>query len=110
MQLIDPICEANCKPHIGKPVCVVMVDGTTIYGTLGGLKGDKLTLRSSLGAGEGEEITTNQLKEKKGKGKKAQTKALGPARYPYPAYPYPGELVLDLALIALLFLIPFVWI
>ncbi|MDF2922704.1 MAG: hypothetical protein K0R57_1618 [Paenibacillaceae bacterium] len=106
MELINPICDAGVKPHIGKHVCVVLVDGTTIYGTLGGLNGQQLMLRSCLETGEA--LSTNGVKAKaqlEKRGKKVKVSGFG-----YPGYGHHRELGLDLALIALLFAIPFLWI
>jgi small nuclear ribonucleoprotein (snRNP)-like protein len=110
VQLIDPICDANIKPYLGKHVCVVLTDGTTIYGTLGGLNGQQLMLKSCLEGGE--VVSTNSVKAKsqlKKKQEQAKTSALG-APYGYGGYPYGAGFGLDLALIALLFAIPFLWI
>lgn len=112
MELINPICDTNVRPHLGKHVCVVLLDGTTIYGTLGGLNGEQLILKSCLEGGE--VVSTNSSKAKaqlQKKHKKAQTAAFGGYYgYPYGGYPYGGGFALDLALIALLFAIPFLWI
>lgn len=108
MELINPICDEKLRPHLGKHVCVVLVDGTTIYGTLDGLNGQQLMLKSCFA--DGEPLSTNSAKAKAQltkKGKKAQTSAWG---YPYGGYGYGGAWGLDLALIALLFAIPFLWI
>lgn len=111
MELINPICDANLKPHLGKHVCVVLVDGTTIYATLDSLNGQQLMLRSCIPGGE--TVSTNSVKAKsqlEKKHKKAQTSAFGGYGYGYGGYPYGGGFGLDLALIALLFAIPFLWI
>lgn len=107
MQPIHPICEETVKPHMGKHVCVVLTDGTEVYGTLGGLQGNQLVLNSCYPGGEG--IATSSTKGKgrsKSKGKQVRTSGFG---Y-YPPYPYGGALLLDLALIAFLFAVPFLWI
>lgn len=106
MELIDPICEAKVNPYLGKHVCVVLLDGTTIYGTLGGLKGEQLMLNSCFG-GEAAATANAKQSQLKRKREKARTTAFG---YPYGPYPYGGALALDLALIALLFAIPFFFI
>lgn len=104
MELITPICDEKIRPHVGKHVCVVLVDGTTIYGTLDGLNGQKLMLKSCFAGGGG--LSTNSVTAKNQLAKKqknAKTSAFG----------FPGfgtGLGLDLALIALLFAIPFLWI
>ncbi|MNC30428.1 hypothetical protein D3C75_787110 [compost metagenome] len=104
MELITPICDEKIRPHMGKHVCVVLVDGTTIYGTLDGLNGQQLMLKSCYAGGEG--VSTNSTKAKAQLSKKqktVQTSALG--------VPFGGAgFGLDLALIALLFAIPFLWI
>lgn len=109
MELINPICDEKLRPHVGKHVCVVLVDGTTIYGTLDGLNGQQLMLKSCFAGGEG--VSTNSAKAKTQLAKKqkpVQTSAFG--GYPYGGFGYGGGFGLDLALIALLFAIPFLWI
>lgn len=111
MELINPICDEKLRPHMGKHVCVVLVDGTTIYGTLDGLNGQQLMLKSCFAGGEA--VSTNSTKAKAQLSKKqktAQTSAFG--GYPYGGgFGYGGGAWgLDLALIALLFAIPFLWI
>lgn len=108
MELIDPICDEKIRPHLGKHVCVVLVDGTTIYGTLDGLNGGQLMLKSCLAGGEA--VSTNSAKAKAQltkRHKKAQTSAFGGGFY---GPGYGAGFGLDLALIALLFAIPFLFI
>lgn len=109
MELITPICDEKLRPHLGKHVCVVLVDGTTLYGTLEGLNGQQLMLKSCFAGGE--TVSTNGSKAKAQLSKKqktVQTSAVG--GYPYGGYPYGAGFGLELALIALLFAIPFLWI
>lgn len=114
MELLSPICDAKLKPHLGKHVCVILHDGTTIYGTLGGLNGQQLMLGSCLQGAEA--LSTNAVQAKsqlQKNSKKAKVNALGapgPGLGGYPGFGYPGQFGLDLALIALLFAIPFLWI
>lgn len=109
MHLIDPITEDGVKDHIGKPVCVVLKDGTHLYGELVGLNGTQLSVKSAE-AGEGT-LSTNSVKAKaaleKTAKKAAQGKTSAVAGFP----PFAGGvLALELALIALLFVIPFFFI
>jgi hypothetical protein len=99
MEFISPINTETCASYYGKPVCAVLHDGSRVYGYLNKVENGQLLLSHQptlTGA-------TSQLK----KSKKAQTSAV----YPYPPYGhFPGGiLALELALIALLFAVPFFW-
>jgi hypothetical protein len=105
MHHIHPICNDTIKPHMGKHVCVVLLDGTEVYGTLGGLEGNQLVLNSCFPCDEGGAANIAGAKGKgKGRGKQAQTSAYG---FYGPIQPYGGRFLFDLALIAFLFAIPF---
>ncbi|WP_010271492.1 hypothetical protein [Paenibacillus senegalensis] len=136
MHRIYPITEEACKPFWGRPVMVVMNDGTRHIGTLSGIVKNQLILNDESGNPyslsypadhkTGKSSKRAKLNAKAG-GKNKKTKsgeatvsayspgpvfedgAYGPQRwqgYGYRPFPYFGErLALDLAAIALLFLI-----
>jgi hypothetical protein len=102
MEVISPINLQSCSPHIGKQVCAVMRDGTQIIGYLNRVDNERLYLSASPQVQE-EAATKGRKKKKLAKGKAAEAQA----SFVNP-YFYPGEIALDLALITLLFIIPFV--
>ncbi|MEI7025111.1 hypothetical protein [Paenibacillus sp. y28] len=126
MHVIHPICEEKCKPFYGRPVCVVMHDGTRYFGTLSRLHNNELILNEAAPAGISHKSSLTAAPAKKSKNKK-HTKAAGAAQapataklssfgpYPYGGYngyagysPYGfggGRVALGLASIALLFLL-----
>lgn len=67
MYPIYPIHEETCKPHYGRPVLVVLQDGTRHMGILSKLEGGKLILNEAPEA---------ETKGKK-KAKKVKTRASG---------------------------------
>ncbi|AFH60058.1 hypothetical protein ACVNS2_05150 [Paenibacillus caseinilyticus] len=113
MKRIHNICEEECKPHYGKPVVLLLRDGTEVYGTLSRIHGGQLILNETAENGAAGNVTLNQKKSKKGTAPKAagkteaSTQAFGPypGPSPYgPVYPF-APILLDLALIALLFVL-----
>jgi small nuclear ribonucleoprotein (snRNP)-like protein len=118
MRPIYPICEATCKEHYGKPVVIFLKDGGELSGVLSGFENGQLILNddSMPGAGVssriGKKTTKSASKSRKGakgarngKSAEAATSAypFGPYPYPYPVFNPFGRIVLDLALVALLF-------
>ncbi|MDQ1911527.1 hypothetical protein RAC89_13905 [Paenibacillus sp. GD4] len=104
MQAISPIHAEAISPYIGRQVCAVLHDGSRIYGTITGVDGGHFF------AGRSYARSLHTLYErKKAKSQiinrnkaKAKTKAFG--------YPFGGAYALSLALISLLFLVPFFWV
>ncbi|MGG6311353.1 hypothetical protein [Paenibacillus macerans] len=119
MQQIYPVCEESCKPHIGKTVCAVLQDGRYYVGTITGVSDKGVELNGGY-ASDANVLSTQpakakkQLQHMKSKTKaQAKTKAFGYGPgYPGPGYGYGYDygLGLDWAAIALLFLIPFLFI
>lgn len=134
MHRIYPINEEVCNQYWGRPVMVVLNDGTRHIGTLSGIEKNQLVLNGevdhehgSLSAGglkSGGHRTKSKKKSRlalkattKGRRKKggpelAKASGFGPgpegywSGYGYRPFPYFGErLAIDLAAIALLFLI-----
>ena len=101
MQIISPVNADTCSSYIGKPVCAVLHDGSRYYGYLSSIEDGRLMLRM-----EPESAETSTKKKKK-----ANQEAKTTGYYPYPPYGYypRGALALELALIALLFVVPFFW-
>lgn len=99
MDIISPINAETCSSYYGKPVCAVLYDGTRVYGYLKSVDDGRLLLSDRSETAE----TSSRLR----KGKKAKTSAY----YPYSPFGiFPGGvLALELALIALLFAVPFFW-
>ncbi|MFD2670280.1 hypothetical protein [Marinicrinis sediminis] len=128
MEPIYPICEEKIRPHIGKPVCAVLHDGTHIYGNVAGFEGDQLMLRfddrvGTYGEAAGGKVSSKKKKAGsagksaavKNKGKKKQGQAEIAGYYPYGPYPYypgygAGLFALSVGLIAALFVAPFFFI
>ncbi|WP_051235973.1 hypothetical protein [Paenibacillus pinihumi] len=124
MHRIHPVCAETIQPHIGQHVCIITNDGKHLYGSLDGIRGGKLYLRGGL---EGPRLSAVQKHAKsaggsrrKGLQKTAKTKS-----YPYGyGSPYGGYggyggfgghgfgsgFGIELALIATLFLLPFLFI
>ncbi|MED4604149.1 hypothetical protein P9314_26330 [Paenibacillus validus] len=124
MKPIYPIGEAGCRPHYGKPVCVILKNGTEIFGTLIGVKKGELILsydeEEAVAPASGPTRSSRRSPKKKapasgkraGKGTAAEHIAqasahpFGPS--PYPAYPvsvlqHGRRVVLDIGLVGLLF-------
>ncbi|MEK8132118.1 hypothetical protein WMW72_29895 [Paenibacillus filicis] len=127
MKRIYPISEAECKSHYGKPVLIIMHDGSEVYGILSRIEDGRLILGAEEEGGEAiveaqasAKARARALKKtngRAGKNGKALISKAGEAvktsAYPYGPYPYPpnpffpgrGRFILDLALIALLFVL-----
>ncbi|PYI50872.1 hypothetical protein [Paenibacillus flagellatus] len=126
MNRIDPVTEESCSRFIGMPVCAVLHDGTRHYGVISRVSGGKLILNDTPETSQ----TSGSVKRSKGKASTSARPKSGKAKkgapagqaaisafpaevgygYPYPSpypYPYPfgGRIALDLAAIALLFLL-----
>ena len=100
MEMISPVTAEACSPYIGRPVCAVLHDGSRYYGYLHSVEGGQLRLRSE------QDAAVTSMKKKKRHAPEASTKAF----YPFSPFGYQrGTIALDLALIALLFAIPFFW-
>jgi hypothetical protein len=48
MQQITPICEDTIRPHIGRPVCAVMHDGTYLIGTIADCRNGQLYFQGGV--------------------------------------------------------------
>ncbi|MDN4605782.1 hypothetical protein P5G61_31485 [Paenibacillus sp. F6_3S_P_1C] len=118
MYRINPICEETVSPHVGRSVCLVMNDGRHMYGTLGQCRDGKIYLN---GCFEGPRLCSVKSKEQLVKSskknavatKKVKSSAYGPYGYGgygggYGGYGYGAGI--DLALVATLFLLPFLFI
>lgn len=111
-----PLSAESCRGYIGKHVCAVLRDGTEVVGTLRGVSDKGLEIdfanptASVLSAKGKQGKPSKKFKSSKGK---AATSAFGPGYgYGYGGYsPYwgPGN-ILAWEAIALLFLIPFLFI
>ncbi|CAM2865946.1 hypothetical protein PASE110613_05060 [Paenibacillus sediminis] len=108
MEFINPISADGCRPYIGRPVCAVLYDGTQVVGTVRDATNDGLFFDNPYAG-----ATVLSLQPAKAKKQmieqmnKAKTSAFGYG-YPY-GYGY-GYGSLAWASIALLFLIPFLFI
>ncbi|MGG3505513.1 hypothetical protein ABES58_08545 [Paenibacillus lautus] len=110
-----PISAEGCRGYVGKTVCAVMRDGTEVVGTIRGVHDRGLELEFANPS-----VYTLSTKGKKGKKSSksaksgAQTSAFGPYGYgggygAYGGYGWGGN-VFAWEAIALLFLIPFLFI
>lgn len=114
MDLISPVNMETCRAYIGRPVCVILQDGTYMIGTLSGVSESGIHLNGGH-AGEATLSTKAKVaqKELNHLGQKALTSAYGPAQ-PYPVggynYGYAASRAFAWTAIALLFLIPFLFI
>ena len=126
MEPIYPLNEDRIRPLCGNVVCIVMKDGTEHVGVLSGCRGGRLYLNGDAsGTAGGPKIRGDRAQGRKSNSKKtAKGKASsslqkdaasdaftqawgygGPGYYPGPYYPFGAALAIDLALIALLFLV-----
>lgn len=107
MKPIHPISVKSCKAYYGKPVCIILKDGAQLVGTLSRLENGKLILNDKPAV----RLQTKTPKSGAKKGKPgAKTKKALEAQTtahlyaPAPVHPFGGgRIVLDSALIALLF-------
>ncbi|WP_028548888.1 hypothetical protein [Paenibacillus sp. UNC451MF] len=111
MKHIHPINEDTCREHYGKPVLIILRDGSELVGVLSRYDNGKLILNSqgTPAAATTESISSRRSDTKSKKPKiRAKTKATVSALPPGPETgfsPFGGELALDLSFIALLFLL-----
>lgn len=109
MKAIQPISTEQCRPYYGKPVCVVLRDGTELFGTLSRFDGNKLILNEEATVSTKKtKAIKSTIKSKKGNtarkaaasGQTANTLSSGPV----PGFsPFGGPIALDSASIGLLF-------
>lgn len=102
---INPINAETIAPYIGEPVCVVLRDETCYHGYLSGIQGGKLYLSGGADAGT---LSTSATKAKSQLTKVA--KEVKTSAYGYGGFGGYGGYGWDLALISLLFLLPFFFI
>ncbi|QLG37343.1 MULTISPECIES: hypothetical protein [Paenibacillus] len=118
MYRINPVCEETVSPHVGRSVCLVMNDGKHMYGTLGQCRDGKIYLN---GCFEGPRLCSVKSKQQLVKSskkntvatKKVKSSAYGPyGGYGggYGRYGYGAGAGIELALVATLFLLPFLFI
>ncbi|EXX84811.1 hypothetical protein BG53_10370 [Paenibacillus darwinianus] len=118
MEPIYPLHEDRIGPLCGNVVCIVMKDGTEHVGVLTGCRGGRLYLNGDpkgmagspkIRGSRAQSRTSKPNKTAQGKhtASTAFTRAAGygPGYYPGPYYPFGAALAVDLALIALLFLV-----
>ncbi|GGG21168.1 hypothetical protein [Paenibacillus abyssi] len=114
MQPIYPLNEKNISRHCGQLVCAVTADGSRHIGILSSCRGGQLILNDE--AVDDVSGGTLQMKgakkaPRKGKGRKAKPAVAQTLGYPAgpfgpgPFFPFGSRVVLDLALLTLLFLI-----
>lgn len=99
-----PISENAIRPHIGRPVCAVLRDGSCFYGTIADIRDGQLILS---GGSRGHAPMTTSAKKKKKQASKNKANVSG--YYPSPGYPYGygAAIAVPLFLLALLFSVPF---
>lgn len=108
MHRIHPISEDTIKLHLGLPVCAILHDGTEHYGVISKIEGGKLIL-NDFPQEAGPTLKRKKAKEAKrsNASQSAQIKGLGfGLGYPYgygTPFGFGRRIVLDIALIALLF-------
>ncbi|MBD2861694.1 hypothetical protein [Paenibacillus oceani] len=125
MNRIYPVDEATCTHFVGMPVCAVLQDGSRHYGVISRISGGKLILnespeastegakiRSAKGKGgsSGKARASSTVKNSRSEsgGDKARLSAFpfaGPYPGAFPFAPFGNRIALDLAAIALLFLL-----
>jgi len=97
VKLIDPVTEKQCKAYYGRPVYVMLHDGTQIIGILSKLDGGKLYLNA-----DGDKRPNTKRKSKISFKKKSVSKRpIRSVKSPYPAAIGPA-LTIDLGHIGLL--------
>lgn len=97
VEFISPVTPESCRSKIGKPVCVVLQDGSRYYGFLQAALADRLLLAAKP---ESDGVQTGQY---------PKTASLRTnAHFPHPRYGYPGvAFTLPLDRVALMFHLPF---
>lgn len=129
MERIYPLTVEKISPYIGKPVCAVLHNGECIQGIVSDVREGKIFFspRAPGSAVTGKSSAKKQPKKVNHRStrssKSSQNAGVSSRGYPgypgYPSYPDPGypgfgypgygrAFALDLALIALLFAIPFI--
>lgn len=114
MKPIHPICEEKCKEHYGKPVLVVLRDGSEFVGILSRFDQDKIYFNEEAAFTENAPTTTTNTVVKKTKkisvnsnkkknGGRAVVSNTPQGFGSSPFHPFGGALALDVAFIALLF-------
>lgn len=114
MHNIYPLSVDTCKPYVGRQVCAVLHDGTQITGTLRGVSDKGLEFEEAYPSANIMSTKPDKAKKQlKSMVKKAETSAFGPGfgyGYGYGGgFGYPGA-ALAWTSIALLFLVPFLFI
>ncbi|CAG7650551.1 hypothetical protein PAESOLCIP111_06105 [Paenibacillus solanacearum] len=102
MRAIYPISAEKCKPFYGKPVCIFLMDGSEIFGTLSRVDGQTLILNEDAAASAKAGKTSSQ--SKKGASRKAKPSVktsgpLGPAVFPG-FRPFSSAIALELPMVA----------
>ncbi|OXM83390.1 hypothetical protein [Paenibacillus rigui] len=119
MKHIHPISEEQCREHYGKPVLVILRDGSELVGVLSRYDQDKIILNGEPSAQAAHKSNRSSLSsithgKKRKKSSVAKKKNIVVSAYnegaplgenPYTPYAYGAPIVLDLALIALLFVL-----
>lgn len=115
MYRINRVCEETVSPHVGRSVCLVMKDGKHMYGTLSQCRDGKVYLNGCfegprLCSVKSKQQLVKSSKKKAVASKKVKSSAYG--RYGYGGYGggYGYGAGIDLALVATLFLLPFLFI
>lgn len=108
---ITPVSEETCRPHYGKPVCVILRDGTEVVGILSRVHEGNLILNEETGIDKADtmRVRNGKTRPAKGKGKKTAGTAakanVNAVPFFGPGLGFGGPVTLDLGLIALLFLL-----
>jgi len=116
MYRINPVCEETVSPHVGRSVCLVMNDGKHMYGTLSQCRDGKIYLNGCFEGPRLCSVKSKQLVKSSKKNavatKKVKSSAYGPYGYGGygRGYGYGYGAGIDLALVATLFLLPFLFI
>lgn len=119
MEAIYPLHEDHISRFCGYLVCAVMKDGTRHIGVLSRCRNGELVLNEASPEHDGSYTgTTHTAKLKSGKKQKKGKPGVQTSAYPYGGYGYPGygyspygyggygpPVLLDLALLAFLFLL-----
>lgn len=107
MRPIHPITEQSCRDHYGKPVLIVLRDGSELVATLSKFDNDKIILNGGeeTAGTRGSSSTKSTIRSGRSKNK---TKAAKVRAYKEPDVepgfgPFGGALVLETSSVALLF-------